>query len=124
MTIPEIFKYSAEHVWVDIEDDIATIGITDYEQDQLGEIIYVELPEVGVKISANDIFTEVESSITTSEIPCPVSGEIIEVNEELDDSPEIINEDAYSAWICKLIISDQTDIDALITASEYKDIIE
>lgn len=121
MTIPEHLKYTPEHVWIDIVDDIATIGITDYFQNQIGEILYVVLPEIGVKISSTDIFTELESSRNNIEIPSPLSGEIIDVNDEIAESPEIINDDAYGSWICRIRLSDETEIDLLISASDYMD---
>ena len=94
MTFPAELKYTSEHVWVKVEGDTAKLGITEFAQDQLGDILFVDLPEAGATFSAGDVFTEIESSKTASEVPIPVSGEIVAVNEELDDSPENINEDA------------------------------
>lgn len=118
--IPEELKYTNEHVWVLVEGDVAIMGITDYAQEQLGDILFVDLPEADEDISAGDVFTELESSKTTSEVSTPVSGTIIESNEELDDSPELINEDAYANWIVKVKLSDDSELDELLSAAEYE----
>lgn len=120
MTFPADLKYTSEHVWVKVEGDTAKLGITEFAQDQLGDILFVDLPEVGTTFSAGDVFTEIESSKTASEVPMPVGGEIVAVNEELDDSPENINEDAYAAWIVEVKMSDASELDALITAEAYE----
>ncbi|MBP5166782.1 MAG: glycine cleavage system protein GcvH [Oscillospiraceae bacterium] len=120
MNHPSDLKYTAEHVWVKAEGSVAKLGITDYAQDQLGDILYVDLPDVDREFAAGDIFTEVESAKTTSEVPCPVSGKVTAVNEDLDDSPEAINDDAYAAWIIEIELSDPSELDALISASEYE----
>ena len=118
--IPEELKYTREHVWVRVEGDVAVMGITDYAQEQLGDILFVELPEADEDISAGDVFTELESSRTTLEVFTPVSGTIIESNEELDDSPELINEDAYANWIIKVRLFDDSELDELLSAAEYE----
>ena len=118
--IPEELKYTREHVWVKVEGDVAVIGVTDYAQEQLGDILFVELPEADEDISAGDIFTELESSRTTSEVAAPVSGTIIESNEELDDSPVLLNEDAYANWIIKVRLFDDSELDELLSADEYE----
>lgn len=120
MTFPADLKYTSEHVWVKVEGDTAKLGITEFAQDQLGDILFVDIPEVGATFSAGDVFTEIESSKTASEVPMPVGGEIVAVNEELDDSPENINEDAYAAWIVEVKMSDASELDALITAEAYE----
>ena len=120
MTFPADLKYTSEHVWVKVEGDTAKLGITEFAQDQLGDILFVDLPEVGATFSAGDVFTEIESSKTASEVPMPVGGEIVAVHEELDDSPENINEDAYAAWIVEVKMSDASELDALITAEAYE----
>ena len=120
MSFPADLKYTSEHVWVKVEGDTAKLGITEFAQDQLGDILFVDLPEVGATFSAGDVFTEIESSKTASEVPMPVGGEIVAVNEELDDSPENINEDAYAAWIVEVKMSDASELDALITAEAYE----
>lgn len=118
--IPEELKYTREHVWIRVEGDVAVIGVTDYAQEQLGDILFVDLPEAEEDISAGDVFTELESSRTTAEVSTPVSGTIIESNEELDDSPELINEDAYANWIIKVKLSDDSELDELLSADDYE----
>lgn len=123
-TIPADLKYTKEDVWIRAEGDVATIGVTDYAQDQLGDVLFVALPEAGEDISAGDVITELESSRTTFEVSTPVSGTIIESNEELDDSPELINEDAYANWIVKVKLTDDSELDELLSASEYEEGLE
>ncbi len=118
MTYPENLKYTKEHLWVKKDGDTVKIGITDYAQDQLGDILFVDLPSPGDQITAGDTFTEVESSKTASELPAPVSGEIVAVNDELDDSPEKINEAAYDAWIVEVKTDD--DLSGLLSAADYQ----
>ena len=118
MTYPENLKYTKEHLWVKKDGDTVKIGITDYAQDQLGDILFVDLPSPGDQITAGDTFTEVESSKTASELPAPVSGEIVAVNDELDDSPEKINESAYDAWIVEVKTDD--DLSGLLSAADYQ----
>lgn len=120
MTFPAELKYTSEHVWVKVEGDTAKLGITEFAQDQLGDILFVDLPEAGATFSVGDVFTEIESSKTASEVPIPVSGEIVAVNEELDDSPENINEDAYAAWIVEVKMDDASQLDDLLTAEAYE----
>ena len=120
MAFPTELKYTKEHAWVKVEGDTVKIGITDYAQEQLGDILYVDIPETDAEIEAGDILTEVESSKTTSEVPAPVSGTIVAVNEELDDSPENINDDAYAAWIVEIQLSDESQLEDLLSAEEYE----
>ena len=120
MNHPEELKYTRDHAWVLVEDGVAKIGITDFAQDSLGDILYVDLLEVGETISAGETLTEVESSKTSSEVPSPVTGEIVAVNEELDDSPELVNEDPYANWIIQIKLDDESELDDLITAAEYE----
>lgn len=124
MAYPTDLKYTEEHVWVKIEGDTVKLGITDYAQDQLGDILFVDLPEVGATFEAGEIFTEIESSKTASEVPVPVAGKVVAVNEELDDSPENINEDAYGAWIVELKVSDVSELDDLLSAGDYESGLE
>ena len=120
MNCPAEHKYSQEHVWVKSEGDTVKLGITDFAQDQLGDILFVDLPEVGGSVSAGNVFTEVESSKTASEVPSPVSGEIVAVNEALDDSPEAINENAYDAWIIEVKLNDPAELEGLLSAADYE----
>ena len=117
--IPEELYYTHEHVWLKIEGSAAYMGITDYVQEQLGSILYVDLPAYGDTILIGDNFTEVESSKATLEAPSPLTGRILEVNELLDDSPEVINDDAYGSWIVKLEIQDEKELDDLLDPFEY-----
>lgn len=117
-------KYSKDHEWADIEGDVATVGITNYAQLQLGDIVYVELPETDYKVDKDEIVSSVESVKTAADIYTPLSGTIIEVNEELEDAPELINEEPYSAWIFKIKISDETEVNTLMNQGEYKDYSE
>ena len=111
--------YSKEHEWVEVNGGVAYIGITDYAQDSLGDIAYVELPEVGEELNAGDNACVVESVKAASDVYSPVSGKIIEVNGELDMSPERINEDAYSAWIFKVELSDESELSSLMDEDAY-----
>ena len=122
MSVPEELQYTRSHEWVRTEGDTATVGITDYAQDELGDIVFVELPEEGATFGAGDSFGAVESVKAVSDIYAPVGGEVIEVNEALNDSPEKINEDPYGdGWIIKLRVSDEGD---LLSASDYEQFLE
>lgn len=113
-------KYAKSHEWVKVEGDIATIGITDYAQHSLGSIVYVEGGEVGDTVEQFGEFGAVESVKAASDIMSPVSGEILEVNEEVIDNPELINEDPYANWIIKVKVNDLTELDELLSAEEYE----
>ncbi len=121
MEFPEDLKYSKEHEWVLVEGKTATVGITEYAQDQLGDIVFVELPAVGDKTSKEDAFGVVESVKAVSDVYAPVSGTVLEVNDDLPENPEIINEDPYGdGWMIKLDLSDPDELDDLMTAEEYE----
>jgi glycine cleavage system H protein len=123
--IPEELKYTDEHEWTRIEDDLVVIGITDYAQDALGEIVYIELPSEGDEIIKGDSFGGVESTKSVSDLYAPVSGEVVEVNESLLDSPETINEDPYGdGWLIKVRIHDSDEFDELMDSEQYSDFIE
>ncbi len=117
--IPEL-KYSDKHVWVRVEDEYAYIGITDFAQDQLGEILFVEMPEVEDTLSIGDEFGVVESSKVASDLIAPISGEVVEINEKLEDEPEYINEDPYDAWIVKVKIDDEDELESLLDSGSYE----
>ena len=124
MEIPQGLKYSKEHEWVATEDSVATIGISDHAQDQLGEIVYIELPAVGDKISKDDPFAVVESVKAVSDIYAPVTGTVIEINEDLPESPETVNEDPYGdGWLIKVKITDMSDLEDLMDAEEYAELL-
>lgn len=121
--IPSL-RYSEKHEWVKIEGDVAVIGITDYAQDQLGEILFVEMPEVGDELTAGEEYGVVESSKVASDLIAPITGEVIEINEKLEDEPEAINEDAYDAWIVKVKLSDESELENLLSAEKYEGTLE
>ncbi|ADK16780.1 glycine cleavage system protein GcvH [Clostridium ljungdahlii] len=120
MDFPKELKYSKEHTWAKIEGDTALIGISDFAQDQLGEILFVEMPDVGDEITQGVSLGVVESSKKASDVISPLSGEVLEVNEKLDDEPEYINENAYDAWIVKIKVKDSGEVKNLVDASEYE----
>jgi glycine cleavage system H protein len=125
MNIPEDLRYSSDHEWVRLEDGKARIGITDYAQDALGDVVYVEVPEVGAAASAKDKISEVESTKSVSDIYAPVSGTIVEANSDLADAPERLNEDPYGeGWICVIEVGDPSEVDALLDAEAYGKLIE
>jgi glycine cleavage system H protein len=124
MEIPQGLKYSKEHEWVTAEDAVATIGITDHAQGQLGEIVYIELPAVGEKVSKDDPFGVIESVKAVSDIYAPVSGTVVEVNEDLPEAPEVVNEDPYGdGWLIKVKMNDMTDLEDLMDSDEYKEMV-
>jgi len=125
MMNPDNLQYHKEHTWVKVSGKKATIGITDHAQDALGDILYVDLPEVDMDVEANSEIGEIESTKATSSIISPVSGRVIVVNEDLSESPEIINEDTYGkGWIAILEIDDTSELDDLMDASEYTKYVE
>jgi len=124
LSLPKDLLYSQEHEWVKREEGKARIGITDFAQDELGDIVFVELPEVGDEIKADEPFGSVESVKTVSELYAPISGKIVEVNEELQDNPEFVNESPYEkAWMVVVEPSDETELEKLLSETQYNDII-
>jgi glycine cleavage system H protein len=120
MAHPSNRVYSKEHEWVMVDGDVATIGISDFAQDQLGEVVYVDLPSEGDALTAGDSFGEIESVKSVSELFAPVTGEIVEVNAALDDSPETVNSDPHGdGWMIKIRVDDPSELDALLTAEDY-----
>lgn len=125
MSLPQDLKYSEDHEWIKVEGNTVTIGITDFAQSELGDIVFVELPEEGDDISTGDSFGSVESVKTVSELYAPVSGSIVAVNEELEDSPELVNENPYEdAWMLKVELSDESELDNLLDAAGYQAVME
>ncbi|WP_226643476.1 glycine cleavage system protein GcvH [Mesobacillus subterraneus] len=125
MSIPNELRYSKEHEWVKVEGEKVRIGITDFAQSELGDIVFVELPEVGDEISLDQPFGSVESVKTVSELYAPVSGKVVEINEELNDSPEFVNESPYDkAWMITVELSDNSEVEKLMTAEQYEDMIK
>lgn len=124
MAVPSELKYSKEHEWVKIEGNTVTIGITEYAQSELGDIVFVELPETDDDIDEGESFGSVESVKTVSELYAPVSGKVIETNDELEDSPEFVNESPYEkAWMVKVELSDESQLDELMSADQYSEMI-
>ena len=122
---PEDFRYSKEHEWIKIDGDKGTIGITDYAQQQLGDVVYVELPDVGTAFSANDVFGSIESVKAVSELFCPVSGEVVEINQEAADSPELVNKDPHGkALLIVMHLTDTSETQSLMSASDYQKYVE
>ena len=117
-------RYAESHEWVKVDGDIAEIGISDYAQHALGNIVYVDMPEVGDEFSAGDVFGAVESVKAASDLICPVSGEVVEINESLEEMPEKVNANPYGAWIIKVKMSDAAEYDALLDASAYAQLCE
>ncbi len=124
MKLLEELKYAESHEWVRIEENKAYIGITDYAQDKLGDVVYVELPEVGTVVEAGDQFIVLESVKAASDVYAPISGTVVEINEELEENPALINESAFDAWIVAVDMSMPTEADRLLSSEEYKQICE
>ncbi|KHE68671.1 glycine cleavage system protein GcvH [Halobacillus sp. BBL2006] len=124
MSLPKDLRYSEEHEWVKDEGQKVRIGITDFAQSELGDIVFVELPEVGDELEADEPFGSVESVKTVSELYAPVSGKVVEINEELEDSPEFVNESPYDkAWMVVVEPSDSSEMDELMTPEQYEEMI-
>lgn len=120
--IPDDLHYSKDHEWVRVEGNVAVVGITDYAQDSLGDVVYVELPKAGDEFAANEPFGSVESVKAVSEIFSPVSGEVVGINEKLADEPEKVNQDPYGeGWMIRVKMSSPGQVDSLLTAAEYED---
>ena len=124
MNVPAELKYTKEHEWIRVEGEEAVVGITDYAQSQLGDIVFVECETVGYALEAGETFGTVEAVKTVSDLYLPVAGEVLEFNEELEGEPELVNKDPYGkGWIVKIKISDETELDGLLNADAYKAII-
>ena len=125
MHVPDELRYSSDHEWARAEGGTVRIGITDYAQDALGDVVYVDVPAVGATVAANDKISEVESTKSVSDIYAPVGGTIVAVNAELGDSPQRLNEDPYGdGWICTIRMSDPAEYDALLDAAGYGALVE
>lgn len=124
MNVPADLKYTKDHEWVKVDGDVATVGITDFAQGELGDIVYVEIETEGDSLNANEVFGTVEAVKTVSDLFMPLSGEIVEVNEDLEDSPEKVNDNAYEeGWMIKIKLSDSSQLDDLLSAEDYKSLI-
>ena len=124
MSYPNNFKYTKEHEWVLIEGDNGTIGITEHAQSELGDIVFVDLPKVGSKVEKGKVFGSVESVKAVSDLYSPVTGTVVEVNEELATAPEKINTDAHTAWILKVEMTDPSEVDQLLSAADYEKFVK
>ena len=124
MNIPAELKYTKDHEWVKLEGDVATIGITDFAQGELGDIVYVEVETIGETLEAEEVFGTVEAVKTVSDLFLPLPGEVLELNTTIEDAPETVNEDPYGeGWMIKMKVSDVADFEALLSADDYKVLI-
>ncbi len=124
MNIPADLKYTKDHEWIKVEGDIATIGVTDFAQGELGDIVYVEIETVGETLAQEEVFGSIEAVKTVSDLFMPVSGEVTEMNEEIESNPEIVNSDPYGGgWMIKVKLSDASELDALLSSTDYGDLI-
>jgi glycine cleavage system H protein len=123
MAYPEKYKYTKEHEWIEIAGNVGTIGITDYAQNSLGDIVFVDAPKVGTKVEKGATFGSVESVKAVSDLYSPVSGTVTEINEELSSSPEKINTDAHTSWIIKVELGDASELSALLSSADYEKFI-
>ena len=125
MNVPAELRYSSDHEWVRTDGNVVTIGITEYAQDSLGDVVFVEVPEVGMDVTAGESFTEVESTKSVSDIYAPVSGSVAAVNDVLAQQPELLNSDPYGeGWICSIEMSDPSQLDGLMDAAAYTALTE
>ncbi len=124
MNIPENLKYTKDHEWINIEGDVATIGITDFAQSELGDIVYVEVETEGEELAKEEVFGTVEAVKTVSDLFMPLSGEVLEFNSELESNPEAVNSDPYGdGWMIKIKITDSSEVDALLSSADYKNLV-
>jgi glycine cleavage system H protein len=125
MDIPADLRYSSDHEWIRVDGSIVTIGITEYAQDALGDVVFVEIPDAGRSVAAGESFSEVESTKSVSDIYAPVTGSVTEVNDALEAAPELLNSDPYGAgWICRIEVSDPGELDGLMDADAYRALTE
>jgi glycine cleavage system H protein len=123
MNIPSELKYTKDHEWIRVEGDVAVVGITDFAQGELGDIVYIEVETVGESLDKEEVFGTVEAVKTVSDLFMPISGEVLEFNEDLDGNPESVNDDAYAAWMIKVKISNPAELDDLLSAEDYAALI-
>ena len=124
MIFPTELKYTKDHEWIRVEGDVAYVGITDFAQSELGEIVYVDITTEGETVESEETFGTIEAVKTVSDLFMPVTGEVLEVNAELEDAPELINEDAYGkGWLIKVAVADPTQVNELLSAEEYQQLI-
>lgn len=124
MNFPTDVKYTKDHEWIRVDGDVAYVGITDYAQSELGEIVYVDITTEGETVNKEEVFGTIEAVKTVSDLFMPVTGEVLEVNPELEDAPQLVNEDAYGkGWIIKVNVSDAAELNELLSAAEYEQLI-
>ena len=124
MNFPDDLKYTKDHEWIKTDGDVATVGITDFAQNELGDIVYIEVNTVGETLEQEETFGTIEAVKTVSDLFMPVSGEVIEFNEELEGSPDVVNQDPYgNGWIVKIKLSDPSELDALLDVEKYKELV-
>jgi glycine cleavage system H protein len=125
MDIPAELRYSSDHEWVRVDGTTVTIGITEYAQDALGDVVFVEMPDAGLAVAAGESFSEVESTKSVSDIYAPITGSVVEVNAALESQPELLNSDPYGeGWICRIQVSDPSELDGLMDAEAYRALTE
>lgn len=125
MSVPDDLRYTSDHEWVRVENGLVRIGITDYAQDALGDVVFVQVPTVNTEIKAGDRFSEVESTKSVSDIYAPLTGTIVEVNTDLADAPQRVNEDPYGdGWLCVIRPTDDAELDALLDAAAYRALVD
>ena len=124
MTYPANLKYTKDHEWIDLSGDQGKVGITDYAQQQLGDVVYVELPDAGAKLKQGQSFGTIESVKAVSELYSPVTGEIVEVNAALKDKPEMINKDPHASWMVVIKVTNPGEVGALLDATQYQDLVK
>jgi glycine cleavage system H protein len=124
MAYPAGFKYTKDHEWIDLAGDRGKVGITDYAQQQLGDVVYVELPDVGLKVKQGQSFGTIESVKAVSELYSPVTGEVVDVNAALKDKPETVNKDPHASWMVVIKLTDLSEAGALLDATQYEDLVK
>jgi len=124
MAYPATYKYTKDHEWIDLADAAGKVGITDYAQQQLGDVVYIELPEIGTKLKKDQSFGTIESVKAVSELYSPVSGEVIEVNTALKDKPEVVNADPHASWMITVRLSDPGEVGTLLDATAYSNLVQ
>ena len=125
MNLPEELKYTEEHEWIKVDGNIATIGITDFAQGELGDIVYIEIDSIGNELNVSEIFGTIEAVKTVSDLCMPIKGTVLEINSNIESTPEIVNEDPYDkGWIIKIAISENRDIENLLSADDYRKMID